>query len=47
VLGRLIPGSYGTIEQDDVGRAFVRELMNGTPGVTLLENTAMKKLARA
>jgi len=47
VLGRLVPGAYGTIEQDDIGRAFVRQLANGTPGVTLLDNGAMKKLARA
>ncbi|HEX4514911.1 MAG TPA: NAD(P)H-binding protein [Polyangiaceae bacterium] len=46
-LGRLIPGSYGTIEQDDIGRAFVAELARGAPGITLLENGAMKKLARA
>ena len=47
VLGRLIPGSYGTIDQDEIGRAFVRELSNGAPGVKLLENGAMKALARA
>jgi len=46
LLGRLIPGSYGTIEQDDIGRAFVRELTNGAPGVTLLDNGAMKQRAR-
>jgi uncharacterized protein YbjT (DUF2867 family) len=46
VLGRLIPGSYGTIDQDDIGRAFVAQLSNGAPGVMLLENSAMKKLAR-
>jgi uncharacterized protein YbjT (DUF2867 family) len=46
VLGRLIPGSYGTIEQDDIGRAFAIELSRGAPGVTLLENGAMKARAR-
>src|SRR5690349_12422645 len=30
-LGRLIPGKFGTIEQDDIGRAFVAEFKNGTP----------------
>lgn len=47
VLGRLIPGSYGTIDQDDIGRAFARELSSGAPGVTLLENSAIKRRARA
>ena len=46
-LGRLIPGSYGTIEQDVIGRAFVAELSNGADGVTLLENTAIKRRAAA
>src|SRR6516164_5414405 len=27
-LGRLIPGPYGTIEQDDIGRAFVAEFIS-------------------
>jgi uncharacterized protein YbjT (DUF2867 family) len=44
-LGRLVPGSYGTIDQDVIGRAFVHELSNGAAGVTLLENTAMKERA--
>jgi hypothetical protein len=26
-LGRLIPGSFGTIEQEDLGRAFVAEII--------------------
>jgi uncharacterized protein YbjT (DUF2867 family) len=46
-LGRLIPGSFGTIDQDDIGRAFVGEFMNGTDGVTVVDNTAMKRLSRA
>src|SRR6478609_11851689 len=29
-LGRLVPGGFGTIEQDDIGRAFVAELMNSS-----------------
>jgi uncharacterized protein YbjT (DUF2867 family) len=45
VLGRLIPGSYGTIDQDDIGRAFARALSQGAPGVTTLENSANKKLS--
>ena len=45
-LGRLIPGAYGTIQQDDVARAFVQELANGAPGVTVLENAAMTSRAR-
>src|SRR6202035_387726 len=27
-LGRLVPGSFGTIEQDDIGRAFVAEFID-------------------
>jgi uncharacterized protein YbjT (DUF2867 family) len=47
-LGRLIPGRYGTIEQDDIGRAFVAEFINrSTPdGVEYLENEAMKQKSR-
>ena len=47
VLGRLIRGSFGTIDQDDIGRAFVREFIDGQDGVTMLENAAMKQRARA
>jgi hypothetical protein len=48
-LGRLIPGPFGTIEQDDIGRAFVAELIgNSAPnGVTYLENAAMRQRSRA
>jgi uncharacterized protein YbjT (DUF2867 family) len=46
-LGRLIPGSFGTIDQDDIGRAFVGEFMNGADGVTVVGNTAMRRLSRA
>jgi uncharacterized protein YbjT (DUF2867 family) len=42
-LGRLIPGPFGTIDQADIGRAFFAELMHGAPGLTLLDNRAMKK----
>jgi uncharacterized protein YbjT (DUF2867 family) len=49
VLGRLIPGRFGTIEQDDIARAFVAEFKSGTsPGdVVYLENAAMRRLSRA
>jgi uncharacterized protein YbjT (DUF2867 family) len=48
-LGRLVPGSFGTIEQDDIGRAFVAEFMsNPAPnGVVVLENAAMRQRSRA
>ncbi len=46
-LGRLIPGPFGTIDQDDIGRAFVAELSRGAPGVTLLDNRAMKQRSRS
>src|ERR1700722_976145 len=44
-MGRLVPGSFGTIEQDDIGRAFVAEFMDSAaPGGTVyLENKAMKQ----
>ena len=46
-LGRLIPGRFGTIAQDDIARAFVAEFIS-TPapdGVVYLENAAMRKRA--
>jgi uncharacterized protein YbjT (DUF2867 family) len=46
-LGRLIPGSFGTIDQDDIGRAFVAEFLHGVVGTTVLENAAMKQRSRA
>jgi hypothetical protein len=48
-LGRLIPGSFGTIEQDDIGRAFVAEFIsNPAPnGVAYLGNEAMRQRSRA
>ena len=47
-LGRLIPGRFGTIEQDDIGRAFAAEFINiSTPnGVVYLENAAMKQSSK-
>jgi uncharacterized protein YbjT (DUF2867 family) len=48
-LGRLIPGSFGTIEQDDIGRAFVAEFINSSApaGTVYLENQAMRQRSRA
>src|SRR5262249_44332230 len=47
-LGRLIPGRFGTIVQDDIGRAFVAEFINGSApnGVVYLENEAMRQMSR-
>ena len=45
-LGRLIPGPFGTIDQDDIGRAFVIALSQDTPGLALLDNRAMKQRSR-
>jgi uncharacterized protein YbjT (DUF2867 family) len=46
-LGRLIPGRFGTIEQDDIGRAFAAEFMNSAAeGDVYLENAAMKRQSR-
>lgn len=46
LLGRFVPGSFGTIDQDDIGRAFVGEFLHGREGTTILENTAMKQRSR-
>jgi uncharacterized protein YbjT (DUF2867 family) len=48
-LGRLIPGPFGTIEQADIGRAFVAEFIDSSaPNVTvILENGAMRQRSRA
>ena len=48
-LGHLIPGSFGMIEQDDIGRAFVAEFIFGPApdGVVVLENAAMRQMSRA
>jgi uncharacterized protein YbjT (DUF2867 family) len=47
-IGRLIPGQFGTIEQDDIGRAFAAEFINSSApnGVVYLENAAMKQMSR-
>jgi uncharacterized protein YbjT (DUF2867 family) len=48
-LGRLIPGRFGTIDQDDIARAFVAEFTDESPpdGVVAYENAAMQRKARA
>ncbi len=48
-LGRLIPGPWGTIEQEDIGRAFAAEFISSPApnGVVYLDNTAMKQSSRA
>jgi uncharacterized protein YbjT (DUF2867 family) len=48
-LGHLIPGPFGTIEQDDIGRAFVAEFIRSptSNGVVYLENGTMRQEARA
>jgi hypothetical protein len=48
-LGRLIPGRFGSIEQDDIGRAFVSEFISSSAPheVIYLENGAMRQMARA
>lgn len=48
-LGRLVPGDFGTIEQDDIARAVVAEFV-GNPdatGVVHLGNRAMRQRSRA
>lgn len=47
LLGRFIPGSLGTIDQDDIGRAFVAEFLRGRDGITILGNAEMRQRARA
>jgi uncharacterized protein YbjT (DUF2867 family) len=47
LLGRLVPGPFGTIEQDDIARAFVGEFLHGQEGTTVLGNEAMKRRSRA
>jgi uncharacterized protein YbjT (DUF2867 family) len=47
-LGRLVPGPFGTIAQDDIARAFVAEFVTAAPsGVVYLENRAMRQRSRA
>ena len=47
-LGRVIPGRFGAIEQDDIGRAFVAEFISSSApnGVVYLENAAMRQKSR-
>jgi uncharacterized protein YbjT (DUF2867 family) len=47
-LGRLIPGPFGTIEQDDIARAFAAEFKSSSApnGVVYLDNAAMKRRSR-
>jgi uncharacterized protein YbjT (DUF2867 family) len=47
-FGRLIPGRFGAIEQDDIGRAFVAEFIRSSApnGVVYLENAAMRRRSR-
>ncbi|MHA6203540.1 NAD-dependent epimerase/dehydratase family protein [Dyella soli] len=47
LLGRLVPGSFGTIDQDDIGRAMVEELLHGQDGVAILENAAIRRRSHA
>jgi len=46
-LGRLIPGAIGTIEQDDIARAFVATFVSAAaPGtIVYLDNAAMRRAA--
>ena len=48
-LGRLIPGPFGTIEQDDIGRAFVAAFVSSPApnGVVYFDNGAMRRRSRA
>ena len=48
-LGGLIPGRFGAIAQDEIGRAFVAEFVNSLApdGIAYLENGAMRQMSRA
>ncbi len=47
-LGRLIPGRFGTVHQDDIGRAFVAEFKGPSEtGVGNYENGEMKRRSRS
>lgn len=47
-LGRLIPGAFGTIDQDEIGRAFVAECVGGLPsGISYYDNGTMRQRSRA
>ena len=47
-LGRLVPGRFGVIEQDEIGRAFAAEFVSGSASraVVYRENAAMRKTSR-
>jgi uncharacterized protein YbjT (DUF2867 family) len=47
-FGRLLPGPYGAIEQDDIARAFVAEFesTSAPTGVVCFENRAMRQKSR-
>jgi uncharacterized protein YbjT (DUF2867 family) len=48
-LGRLIPGAFGTIDQDDIGRAFVAEFISSSRpnGVLYLGNEEIRRKSRS
>lgn len=48
LLGRLVPGPFGTIEQRDIGRAFVGEFVanSSARGVVFSGNAAMRQMSR-
>lgn len=48
-LGRLIPGKFGAVDQDDIGRAFVAEFVSNpaASGIAYFENDAMRQASRA
>jgi uncharacterized protein YbjT (DUF2867 family) len=48
-VGRLIPGPFGTIDQEDIARAFVAELIESSApnGIVYLGNAAMRRRSRA
>lgn len=45
-LGRLMPGRFGTINQEDIGRAYAAEFNSNAANVEYLENAAMKQRSR-
>lgn len=47
LLGRLVPGPFGSIDQRIIGRSIAAEiaLHSGEAGEVIRENAAMKKLA--
>lgn len=45
-LGKLVPGPWGNIDQRDIGKAFVAEIVKNSAktGVEFLDNQAMRRL---